>query len=98
MHLESCVTVAVNAMGDSMAESDPWELYERLAAGELADLSPEQRRFVAVGCLRTEVNNGGFDPYFFNSAGDLAADALAGARSGNADGLAALIARAMSVL
>lgn len=81
-----------------MAESDPWELDERLAAREVVDLSPEQRRFVAVGRLRTEVNNGGFDQYFFNSAGDLAADALAGAQSGYAGGLAALIARAVSVL
>ena len=81
-----------------MAESSPWELYERLSAGEVADLSPEQRRFVAVGSLRTEVNNGGFDQYFFNSAGDLAEEALAGARSENADELAALIARAMSLL
>jgi hypothetical protein len=81
-----------------MAGSSPWELYERLSGDEVAGLSPEQRRLVAVGSLRTEVNNGGFDQYFFNSAGDLAADALAGARSANADELAAVIAHAISVL
>jgi Domain of unknown function (DUF4375) len=51
-----------------MADRSLWELYERLARSEVASLSPAQRRFVAVGSLRTEVNNGGFHQYFFNSA------------------------------
>jgi hypothetical protein len=81
-----------------MPKSSPWELYERLSEREIASLSPEQRPLVAVGSLRTEVNNGGFHQYFFNSAADLAADALAGAEAAGADGLADLIGRAMFVL
>jgi hypothetical protein len=36
------------------------------------DLSPAERVFRAIWELEGEVNNGGFDQYFFNSSGDTA--------------------------
>src|SRR5215510_10324950 len=44
----------------------------------LAFLTPGQRGLWAVEQLQAEVNNGGFDQYFVNSAGDLAVEALEG--------------------
>jgi hypothetical protein len=81
-----------------MAVSDPWELYDRLQPREVAKLSIVERRLVAVGSLRSEVSNGGFDQYFFNSAGDLASDAVEAARGAGADDLARLIERAIALL
>ena len=59
---------------------DPWALYESLALHDSSSLTTHERRLVAVGGLRTEVNNGGFHQYFYNSAGDLADEAPRGPR------------------
>jgi hypothetical protein len=48
----------------------------------------------AIGWLRTELNNGGFDQLFFNSAGDVVPQAVSAARNGGASELADLIERA----
>ena len=48
--------------------------------------------------MRTEVNNGGFHQYFFNSAADLVTDALDAAAAARAGGLAALIRRGLKLL
>ncbi len=53
-----------------------WSAYERLVARDWHTLSPGERRVVAIAELRTEVNNGGFDQYFFNTGGDHAETAL----------------------
>ena len=74
-----------------------WDRYDRLASRELSTLVHVERRLVALGGLRTEVNNGGFDQYFFNTAGDLAPDALRAAEEVAAD-LAGLLQRAMRLL
>jgi hypothetical protein len=39
---------------------------------ELGELSPAERVFRAIWDLETEVNNGGFEQYYSNSAGDTA--------------------------
>jgi hypothetical protein len=39
-------------------------------------LSVPEKVFVCVWGLEAEVNNGGFDQFYFNSTGDLAADTL----------------------
>jgi hypothetical protein len=48
--------------------------------------------------MRAGLNNGGFDQYFFNSAGDLVLDAIEAARSVGASELLALLQRAVEVL
>ena len=77
---------------------DPWETYERLAASEPSALSPAERSLVAIGGLRTEVNNGGFEQYFANSAGDLVDDAVQAASTAGAPALATIVRRAVEVL
>jgi len=81
-----------------MADGDPWAEYERLAGTDQARLTLADRRLLALGSLRDEVNNGGFHQYFFNSAGDLVTDALDAAQVADADELASLIRRALSML
>ena len=78
--------------------SDAWAEFDRLALVEPSRLTDAQRRLVALGWLRTEVNNGGFDQYFHNSAGDLAAAARDAALAGGSRELGALIDRALAVL
>jgi len=51
-----------------------------------------------LGGLRAEVNNGGFDQYFFNSAGDLVADAVEAAEAVGVTELASLIRRGLDLL
>ena len=53
---------------------------------------------MALGGLRTEVNNGGFHQYFFNSAGELAGVARDVARASGAADLADVVDRALSIL
>jgi hypothetical protein len=81
-----------------MADGDPWAVYERLPAKDQGRLTPAERRLLALGGLRAEVNNGGFHQYFFNSAGDLVTDALDAAQVADADDLISLIRRALSIL
>jgi len=45
---------------------------------EYAALSADERFYFVVGRLKGEVNNGGFEQYFYNSAGDNYHEALAG--------------------
>ena len=60
-------------------------------------LTDTERRLLAAYWVEAEVNNGGFDQYFFNSAGDNAEAALAGLRDMDAAGAAGLLERAMAV-
>jgi len=60
-------------------------------------LTDTERRLLAAYWVEAEVNNGGFDQYFFNSAGDNAEAALSGLKEMGADGAAALLERAMAV-
>ncbi|HWQ93772.1 MAG TPA: DUF4375 domain-containing protein [Clostridia bacterium] len=56
-----------------------------------------ERRLVAVYWLDGEVHNGGFDQYFFNTAGNDAEAALAALKEMGAAGAASLLDRAMGV-
>src|SRR5215472_3294021 len=78
--------------------ADPWAEYERIALADPACLPAGHQRLLAVGRLRDEVNNGGFDQYFLNSAGDLAAIAAAAAEQAGATELASLIRQALELL
>ena len=73
-------------------------LYSQLALADPTSWTSAQRALVAIGGLRTEVNNGGFDQHFFNSAGNLAEHAVAAALANGEPALADLVRRAMAVL
>jgi Domain of unknown function (DUF4375) len=77
---------------------DGWTTYGELIERDWETLNDAQRALVAVGELRTEVNNGGFDQYFFNSSGDHAPVARDAANAARAASLAELIDRALAVL
>jgi hypothetical protein len=81
-----------------MTDAGAWAAYERLSREDAAQVTLADRRLLALGGLRTEVNNGGFHQYFFNSAGDLVTDALDAAEAAGANELASLIRRGLSLL
>jgi hypothetical protein len=81
-----------------MTDVEAWVAYERLSREDAAQPTLADRRLLALGGLRTEVNNGGFHQYFFNSAGDLVTEALDAAEAAGADELASLIRRGLSLL
>jgi hypothetical protein len=60
-------------------------------------LTGTERRLCAARGFDGEVNNGGFDQYFFNSTGDDAELALAALQDMGATAAAALLERAMAV-
>jgi Domain of unknown function (DUF4375) len=78
--------------------SNAWVRYEGLALRDWESLSEPERLVVAFGEPREEVNNGGFDQYFFNSAGDHAEHALLAAKRAGLDVLADLVKRAIEAL
>jgi hypothetical protein len=59
--------------------------------------SENQRIFSAIWGLEAEINNGGFQQYFFNSAGDAAPDAPAALRAIGAQQAAAIVAEALAL-
>lgn len=69
----------------------------RMGQKEDSRLTDTERRLLAAYWVEAEVNNGGFDQYFFNSAGDNAELAMAGLKDMGAVGAAALLERAMAV-
>lgn len=77
---------------------DPWAIYESLSAKDWSSLHGAARQLVALGELRTEVNNGGFDQYFFNSGGDLATEALQACSDLALDSLRSTIQGALDLL
>jgi hypothetical protein len=56
--------------------TDAWDLYGELSDADPSYLSEAQRRVVAIGDLRQEVNAGGFDNYFRAWGGDSASVAV----------------------
>ena len=60
------------------------------------EMSQCELGFLSVRELTEEVNNGGFDQYFFNSAGNYASDALWGLRAIGAEKTASILERAMA--
>lgn len=60
------------------------------------EMSQQELGFLAVRQLEAEVNNGGFDQYFFNSAGSYASDALWGLHAIGAGVSASILERAMA--
>jgi hypothetical protein len=81
-----------------MGDDDPWVAVKHFSRVDPTRLSRADRRLLALGGLRTEVNSGGFHQYFFNSAGDLCADATDAAEAAGVTELAALIRRGLDLL
>jgi hypothetical protein len=70
---------------------------ERLDASGFDSLTPREKTLATIWALEAEVNNGGFDQFFFNSAGDLAFYAPVALRTIGANQMAALAEEANSV-
>ena len=79
-------------------QDDPWTRAQSLDGRISSELTPTERQLVGFAELRNEVNNGGFNQFFFNSGGDWALDALSAAEAVNLDVLAGLLRRALAVL
>lgn len=58
-------------LDDVLNALDPW--LDKYVTGGLEALSPAEATAVGVWLLDAEVNNGGFDQYYFNTGGELAA-------------------------
>jgi hypothetical protein len=77
---------------------DPWAEWNAVSMNDPASLAEPTRSLFAVGWMRTEVNNGGFDQLFLNSGGDVLPEAESAARSAGWTDLANLLHRAMAVI
>jgi hypothetical protein len=77
---------------------DPWDAWNEVSLSGPVGLDRPRLELFATGWLRTEVNNGGFNQLFFNSAGDLVPVAVEALRREGAAPLADLVVRAMAVL
>lgn len=69
--------------------------FERLAGAGYASLSPAHRVLVCVWGACGEIENGGFEQFFFNTSGDWALETPDAFRAISAPDLADLVARAI---
>jgi len=67
-----------------------------IANERFSELSPSERVFILIWELETEVNNGGFNQFFFNSAGDRASATAVALRTIGAERAATIVDRANS--
>jgi len=76
------------------------ELIDRIFKTEagLDSLSTIERQYWAVGCVSGEVYNGGFEQYFFNSAGSTYLDAVDGLEAMGAEASLRLLQEAKQVV
>jgi hypothetical protein len=77
---------------------DPWVEWNAVSRTDPASLAGPSRSLHALGWTRTEINNGGFDQLFLNSAGDVLPEAESAARAAGWTDLADLLERAMAVI
>jgi hypothetical protein len=77
--------------------TDVWDLYGELSEADPSALSEAQRRIVAIGDLRQEVNAGGFDNYLRAWGGNSASVALVALPEVLGHDWAALLDEAMGV-
>jgi hypothetical protein len=107
-HLEKEYAPLGTTADEILSHDDPNAAYKVLGAlqyriDQKADVRGErsltdtERKLLAAWGVEGEVNNGGFDQYFSNPAGDNAEAALAGLREMGALKAAALLERAMAV-
>ena len=77
---------------------DPWAEWNAVCLSDPTELDGTSRSLHALGWMRTEINNGGFDQLFFNSAGDVLPMAESAARDNGWADLADLLQRAMAAV
>jgi hypothetical protein len=81
--------------------SDLFAVSEKIAAKEesagLDSLTPSEQVFHAVWCFEAELNNGGFDQFFFNASGDHPAETVAALERIGASSCAAIVRRACAL-
>jgi uncharacterized protein DUF4375 len=77
----------------SLCESDR----ARFWTTPFGELTEPERTFVSIWTLEADVNNGGFDQYYLNSAGDHAHDAPRALRAIGAAAMAAVVEEANAV-
>jgi len=70
------------------------EACARAAGRDIAQVSARDRALVVIWGIEAEVNNGGFDQYYFNSAGDYARCAPAALHEIGAHKMAQIVERA----
>lgn len=66
-------------------------LRARVGEGSRDSLTQPERAFLAAFELEAEVNNGGFDQYFFNQSGDHVQDAIDGLEAMGAEATARIV-------
>ncbi|GAA4463086.1 DMP19 family protein [Novipirellula rosea] len=81
--------------------ADLFAVSETIAAKEQAvgfgSLTPAEQTFHAVWWFEAELNNGGFDQFFFNSAGDLTSNTIEALELIGASACAAIVRRACAL-
>lgn len=85
---------------EDMAVSEIWMFLSKFKTDDdpgLTSFTVPQRYVMAIEDLEAEVNNGGFDQYFVNSAGDHTADCLAGLQAIGRMDVHAMLTEAMNV-
>lgn len=75
-----------------------WWYFLQSRERELLGSNQRQRGLIALGVIRGEVNNGGFDQFLSNRGGHLAPDAAAAAHEAGEQDLARIITSAISRL
>ena len=75
-----------------------WQYFFASRERELLGSNHRQRGLIALGAIRGEVNNGGFDQFLCNDSGHLAPDAAAAAHEAGEPDLARIITSAFSRL
>jgi len=70
-------------------------VFKRLSLEGYDSLAPAQKVLVCVWAACGEIDNGGFDQYFFNTSGDWAMDTASAFVAIRANGLASMIRKAV---
>ena len=73
------------------------EIQRKQRESSFAALLPRERIFYLVSALEAELNNGGFNQFFFNSAGDFTTESVEALRTIGADQTAMLLEQAADV-
>lgn len=73
------------------------DIQSRESKAGLSGLAPKERVFFLVWSLEAEVNNGGFNQFFFNSSGDHATATAEALRAIKATKTSAIIDKAISI-
>lgn len=72
-------------------------LFDRVESSGLSSLTGPERVLFSVWGAAGQIENGGFDQFFYNSSGDYAAEAVEAFRAIGAVAKAAVIARALAL-